>query len=120
MQRWGLLVYRVVLSVRISISGIHVCPLHSRSISVSPAAGIEPELRLQIREYWCRSLCAFWAWVAIGVQMDGIRNVLGMWVGENESAKFCGIDPAKTKPRNALFLLSSAKSISCEKSRYRE
>ena len=28
-------------------------------------------------------------YVAIGVQMDGVRDVLGMWVGENESAKFC-------------------------------
>lgn len=27
-------------------------------------------------------------YIAIGVQMDGIREVLGMWVGENESAKF--------------------------------
>lgn len=27
-------------------------------------------------------------YVALGVQMDGIRDVLGMWVGENESAKF--------------------------------
>lgn len=27
-------------------------------------------------------------YVAIGVQMDGVRDVLGMWVGENESAKF--------------------------------
>jgi len=27
-------------------------------------------------------------YVAIGVQMDGICDVLGMWVGENESAKF--------------------------------
>jgi len=27
-------------------------------------------------------------YVAIGVQMDGIRDVLGMWIGENESAKF--------------------------------
>ena len=27
-------------------------------------------------------------YVAIGVQMDRIRDVLGMWVGENESAKF--------------------------------
>jgi len=25
---------------------------------------------------------------AIGIRMDGIREVLGMWVGENESAKF--------------------------------
>jgi len=28
------------------------------------------------------------AYVAIGIQKDGIRDVLGMWVGENESAKF--------------------------------
>lgn len=27
-------------------------------------------------------------YIAIGVQMDGVRDVLGMWVGENESAKF--------------------------------
>lgn len=27
-------------------------------------------------------------YIAIGVQMDGMRDVLGMWVGENESAKF--------------------------------
>ena len=27
-------------------------------------------------------------YVAIGIQLDGIKDVLGMWVGENESAKF--------------------------------
>jgi len=27
-------------------------------------------------------------YIAIGVKMDGVREVLGMWVGENESAKF--------------------------------
>jgi transposase-like protein len=27
-------------------------------------------------------------YIAIGIQMDGIRDVLGMWVGENESSKF--------------------------------
>ena len=27
-------------------------------------------------------------YIAIGIQLDGIRDVLGMWVGENESAKF--------------------------------
>lgn len=27
-------------------------------------------------------------YVALGLQLDGIRDVLGMWVGENESAKF--------------------------------
>ena len=27
-------------------------------------------------------------YIAIAVRMDGIRDVLGMWVGENESAKF--------------------------------
>jgi len=27
-------------------------------------------------------------YIAIGVQTDGIRDVLGMWVGENESAKY--------------------------------
>jgi transposase-like protein len=27
-------------------------------------------------------------YIAIGIKMDGVRDVLGMWVGENESAKF--------------------------------
>ena len=27
-------------------------------------------------------------YIAIGINMEGIRDVLGMWVGENESAKF--------------------------------
>ena len=27
-------------------------------------------------------------YIAIGLRMDGVRDVLGMWVGENESAKF--------------------------------
>jgi putative transposase len=27
-------------------------------------------------------------YIAIGLKMDGVRDVLGMWVGENESAKF--------------------------------
>lgn len=27
-------------------------------------------------------------YIAIGVNMDGRKDVLGMWVGENESAEF--------------------------------
>ena len=27
-------------------------------------------------------------YIAIGINMDGIKDVLGMWIGENESAKF--------------------------------
>ena len=27
-------------------------------------------------------------YIAIGINMDGIKKVLGMWVGENESAKY--------------------------------
>ena len=27
-------------------------------------------------------------YIAIGVNLDGRKDVLGMWVGENESAKF--------------------------------
>ena len=27
-------------------------------------------------------------YIAIGINMDGQKEVLGMWVGENESAKF--------------------------------
>jgi putative transposase len=27
-------------------------------------------------------------YIALGLKMDGVRDVLGMWVGENESAKF--------------------------------
>ena len=27
-------------------------------------------------------------YIAIGINLDGKKNVLGMWVGENESAKY--------------------------------
>lgn len=27
-------------------------------------------------------------YIAIGIRMDGVKDVLGMWIGENESAKF--------------------------------
>ena len=27
-------------------------------------------------------------YIAIGINMDGLKEVLGMWAGENESAKF--------------------------------
>ncbi len=27
-------------------------------------------------------------YIAIGIKLDGVRDVLGMWVGENESAKY--------------------------------
>lgn len=27
-------------------------------------------------------------YIAIGIDMEGLRHVLGIWVGENESAKF--------------------------------
>ncbi len=27
-------------------------------------------------------------YIAIGINMDGIKEVLGMWVGENENTKF--------------------------------
>ncbi len=27
-------------------------------------------------------------YIAIGINLDGLKDVLGMWVGENESAKF--------------------------------
>lgn len=27
-------------------------------------------------------------YIAIGINIDGVKDVLGMWVGENESAKF--------------------------------
>lgn len=47
-------------------------------------------------------------YIAIGVGMDGHKAVLGMWVGENESAKFwatvlnilknCGVDDIGLTP----------------------
>lgn len=27
-------------------------------------------------------------YIAIGIDMEGFRDVLGMWIGENESSKF--------------------------------
>ena len=38
--------------------------------------------------HYRRSDCKKAVYIAIGLDLDGRKDVLGMWVGENESAKF--------------------------------
>ncbi|VBB07156.1 transposase mutator type [Lucifera butyrica] len=44
-------------------------------------------------------------YIAIGIKMDGVRDVLGMWVGENESAKFWLGVPNSLKNRGVEDIL---------------
>ena len=46
-------------------------------------------------------------YIAIGINMAGIKEVLGMWVGENESAKYChyGIIISNSKNRITMGFL---------------
>ena len=39
-------------------------------------------------DFWAYNIIKKAVYIAIGINMDGIKEVLGMWVGENESAKF--------------------------------
>ena len=53
-------------------------------------------------------------YIAIGINLDGKKDVLGMWVGENESAKFChyGIIISNSKNRITCLLYTSRLSSS--------
>lgn len=46
-------------------------------------------------------------YIAIGIGMNGLKDVLGMWIGENESAKFChyGIIISNSKNRITMGFL---------------
>lgn len=88
----------------------HIRDIYGLEVSDSTISRITDKILPVVREWQMRPLEAVYAvvfmdaihfhvrsegqiikkavYVAIGIQMDGIRDVLGMWVGENESAKF--------------------------------
>lgn len=56
-----------------------------------PLEGIYPIVFLDAVHFHVRSegqIVKKAVYIAIGIKLDGIRDVLGMWVGENESAKY--------------------------------
>lgn len=46
-------------------------------------------LRVKIRNADSRIVKNKTVYVALGVNRDGVREVLGLWIAENEGAKFC-------------------------------
>ena len=88
----------------------HIRDIYGLSVSDSTVSRVTDKILPVVREWQMRPLEGIYAvvfldaihfhvrsegqivkkavYIAIGVQMDGIRDVLGMWVGENESAKF--------------------------------
>ena len=47
-------------------------------------------------------------YITIGIDLDGKKDVLGMWVGENESAKYwasCTQQPSKSRRRGHFYCL---------------
>jgi transposase-like protein len=88
----------------------HIQDIYGLSVSDSTVSRVTDKILPVVREWQQRPLESVYAvvfmdaihfhvrsegqivkkavYIAIGVQMDGIRDVLGMWVGENESAKF--------------------------------
>jgi transposase-like protein len=88
----------------------HIQEIYGISVSDSTVSRVTDKILPVVREWQSRPLESVYAvvfmdavhfhvrsggqiikkavYVAIGVNLDGVRSVLGMWVGENESAKF--------------------------------
>ena len=88
----------------------HIREIYGLDVSDSTVSRVTDKILPVVREWQMRPLEAIYAvvfmdaihfhvrsegqivkkavYIAIGMQMDGIRDVLGMWVGANESAKF--------------------------------
>ena len=88
----------------------HIRDIYGMSVSDSTISRVTDKILPIVREWQQRPLESLYAvvfmdaihfhvrsegqivkkavYIAIGISMDGKRDVLGMWVGENESAKF--------------------------------
>ena len=89
----------------------HIREIYGLEISDSAISRITDKILPVVREWQARPLASVYAvvyldaihfhvraegqivkkavYIAIGLDMDGRRDVLGMYIGENESAKFC-------------------------------
>lgn len=88
----------------------HITDLYGIEISDSTISRITDKILPVVKEWQQRPLCEIYSvvfldaihfhvrsegrivkkavYIAIGIDMDGFRDVIGMWIGENESAKF--------------------------------
>jgi len=88
----------------------HIREIYGLSVSDSTISRVTDKILPVVREWQQRPLDSVYAvvfmdgiyfhvrsegqivkkavYIAIGLQMDGVRDVLGMWIGENESAKY--------------------------------
>lgn len=88
----------------------HIMDIYGLECSDTTVSRITDKILPVVREWQCRPLEDIYAvvfmdaihfhvrsegriikkavYIAIGINMDGLKEVLGMWVGENESAKF--------------------------------
>jgi transposase-like protein len=88
----------------------HIQEIYGISVSDSTISRVTDKILPVVREWQTRPLESVYAvvfmdaihfhvrsegqiikkavYIAIGLNLDGVRSVLGMWVGENESAKF--------------------------------
>ena len=89
----------------------HIKDIYGMNISDTTVSRITDKILPEVREWQQRPLESVYAvvfmdaihyhvrsegqivkkavYIAIGVNLEGRKSVLGMWVGENESAKFC-------------------------------
>ena len=66
-------------------------PAHRAGVAATAAGGIYAVVFLDAIHYHVRSegqIVKKAVYIAIGIDLNGRKDVLGMWVGENESAKF--------------------------------
>lgn len=100
--------YAKGMTVRDIVS--HVQALYGVELSPASVSNITDRIMEEAREWYCRSLDSFYpvvfldavhykvreegrivtkaAYVALGINAEGHKDILGIWIGENEGAKF--------------------------------
>ena len=88
----------------------HVQSLYGIELSAGSISNITDKVMEEAKEWYCRTLDSFYpvvfldavhfkvredgriitkaAYVALGINGDGYKDILGIWIGENEGAKF--------------------------------
>ena len=112
----------------------HIRDIYGLSVSDSTVSRITDKILPAVREWQSRPLESIYAavfmdaihfhvrsegqivkkavYITIGVQMDGGRDVPGMWVGENEGAKFWPGILNSLKNRGVMdILIASAQTV---------
>ena len=78
--------YAKGMTVRDIVS--HVQALYGIELSPASVSNITDKIMEEAREWYSRTLDGFYPVVFLGINAEGRKDILGIWIGENEGAKF--------------------------------